>query len=220
MPTPNGPKNQPRFDLNDDPDFPTDLTTVSEYAAKVGNSRVGTASERSALTGNDLWNGLLFFETDTGLTYRYTTAWAIAYYALPRLRMTRPLAGISAGGSFQTVGMTTFAQENGSLFTGSTSFSTPITGRYMAKLVCSTPNSPSGTRRVLGIAPNSAPGSVVAQSPGLGAANDSFSAGIDHTSEVTLQANTLYSVVAASTNALNFSNFDISIRLIAPTTIG
>lgn len=215
-----GERNRPIYASVGAPTDAEDLTYLGELATTVGTRRAGTSSDRQSLESAWLFNGLQWFETDTGATYVYADGWVLAYNALPRLRMTRPLAGISAGISFSGVPMSSFAQENGSLFTGTTGFTTAITGRYMVNMKVSTPNSPAGTRRVVGIAPSSAPGSVVTQSPGLGAANDSFSAGIDHTSEVTLQAGTPYSVVAASSNPLNFSNFDISVRLIAPTTIG
>lgn len=70
MPTPNGPRNQPRFDINDDPDFAADLTAVSEYAAKQGNRKVGTSTERASLSGNDVYEGLEFWETNTKTGYR------------------------------------------------------------------------------------------------------------------------------------------------------
>ena len=69
MPTPNGPKNQPRYDINDDPDFAADLTTVSEYAALYANLRTGTSSQRNALSGDDVREGLQWWDTGTKLMY-------------------------------------------------------------------------------------------------------------------------------------------------------
>lgn len=70
MPVPNGPKNQPRYDLNDDSDFAADLTAVSDYAAKVGNTRTGTTTERTAASGLDVWEGLEWVDTTDGFRYR------------------------------------------------------------------------------------------------------------------------------------------------------
>lgn len=78
MPTPNGPKNQPRYDINDEPAFPDHVTAVSDYAALVGNRKVGTKEERQALSGNNVWDGLSFFETDTGSEYvRVGGSWTV-----------------------------------------------------------------------------------------------------------------------------------------------
>lgn len=71
MPTPNGPHNQPRWDVNDEADFAADLTEVSEFAAKVGNTRVGTTNQRNATAGADLWEGLRWYDTTTDLVYTY-----------------------------------------------------------------------------------------------------------------------------------------------------
>lgn len=60
-----GSQNQPHFADGDAPDFAVDLTQASDYAALVGNRKVGTNAQRVALTGADVWDGLEFFETDT-----------------------------------------------------------------------------------------------------------------------------------------------------------
>jgi hypothetical protein len=91
MPTPNGPRNQPRYDINDEPAFADHLTEVSDYAASTGNRKVGTASDRGALTGLDVWDGLYFWETDTKTGYlRVAGAWKVwtldtGWLALPSL---------------------------------------------------------------------------------------------------------------------------------------
>lgn len=76
MPTANGPRNQPRFDVNDDADFAADLTTVSEFAALVGNRKVGSASQRNAAAGADVWTGLEWYDTTDGRVYlRVGSTW-------------------------------------------------------------------------------------------------------------------------------------------------
>lgn len=220
MPTPNGPKGQPRFDINDDPDFAADLTTVSEFAAQVGNRKAGTAAERQALSGTDSWPGMQFYETDTGVTYVYTSTGAvIAAPVLPRLRMQRPAAAGIQANAWQSVGMSSNAQEGGGGFTGGgASFQVPVTGRYMVNLVASAPTTASPNRRIIGVSPQSAVGTPVVQSPGFPSSGDSVT--INHASEATLTAGTAYVVASYSTVPLNFTGYDVSVRLIAPTTIG
>lgn len=64
MPTPNGPRNQPRYDLQDDSDFPADLTQVSDWSAQFATERRGTLAERNALSGADLAPLLRFTNID------------------------------------------------------------------------------------------------------------------------------------------------------------
>jgi hypothetical protein len=200
-----------------------DLSLLGELITDLGTRRVGTSADRLTLDPIWLFPGLEWFETDTGLTYAYSsTGWALAFNALPRLRLQRPAAGAIPGdGTWRTVGMQTFQQENGSsFFTGSSSFTVAVTGRFAVRLGANASNVAAGARRVIGIAPTATPSAAVAQSPGFGAASDSYSLGIDHSSEVTLQAGVTYGVVAACGANTTFSNFDVSVRLIAPTTIG
>lgn len=97
MPTPNGPKNQPRYDINDDPAFPDHLTEVSEYAASVGNVKVGTAADRNALTGADVWDGLYFRESDTKSAYlRADGAWVLWEFDSGWLGIPNRSAGYSS----------------------------------------------------------------------------------------------------------------------------
>ena len=56
-----GPKGQPRFPANEAPDLGVDEEIVADYAAKVGNRRVGTTAERDlAESSGDVWEGLLW----------------------------------------------------------------------------------------------------------------------------------------------------------------
>jgi|GEM_PF-4618468 len=72
-----GPKGQPRFPANEAPDMGVDEEILADYAAKVGNRRVGTTAERNAATGSDLWEGLIWGDTTDKLEYRRTAgAWA------------------------------------------------------------------------------------------------------------------------------------------------
>ncbi|GAA4175730.1 gp53-like domain-containing protein [Gryllotalpicola koreensis] len=64
-----GSHNEPQFSATGAPDDANDLTTLGAYAAKVGNRKVGTNAQRSALSGSDIWAGLEFYETDTKSTY-------------------------------------------------------------------------------------------------------------------------------------------------------
>lgn len=66
-----GPKNQPRFDATKPPDLGVDETLVSEFAALVGNRKVGTTAERNAATtassGKEVWDGLEWEDTTLGI---------------------------------------------------------------------------------------------------------------------------------------------------------
>lgn len=66
-----GTKNQPYFLASGAPAIDVDPGLVADYAAEVGNRKVGTNTERLALTGKDLWDGLEFYETDTNDQYVY-----------------------------------------------------------------------------------------------------------------------------------------------------
>jgi hypothetical protein len=66
-----GPKNEPEYAGSGVPADAADLTEIAKFAARVGNTRTDTSNVRKALTGKDVWPGLTFVETDTGLTYQY-----------------------------------------------------------------------------------------------------------------------------------------------------
>lgn len=66
-----GAKNAPQFSAQGAPDDAADLTTIAAYAARVGNRVADTSAVRQQLSGNDLWPGLQFGETDTGNEYLY-----------------------------------------------------------------------------------------------------------------------------------------------------
>lgn len=72
-----GAQNQPLFSETGAPQIGTDLSLISNYAAEVGNRKVGTTAQRNALTGADRWTGLAFW--DTTLNYEFIwdgSAWA------------------------------------------------------------------------------------------------------------------------------------------------
>jgi hypothetical protein len=133
--------------------------------------------------------------------------------------MQRPgLAGIQAN-VWTAVAMSANAQEgSGGFIGGGGSFQPPITGRYAVNLKATAPPTPSPNRRIVGISTAANVGTPLTQSPTFPSAGTA--AYIDHTSEITLNAGTAYVVGAYADAPLNFSAFDISVRLIAPTTIG
>ncbi|WP_022886353.1 hypothetical protein [Glaciibacter superstes] len=67
-----GAKNQPQFLVGGAPDIGVDENIVADYAAKVGNRRTGTTTERLAATGKDVWEGLLWGDTTDELEYKRT----------------------------------------------------------------------------------------------------------------------------------------------------
>lgn len=215
-----GERNRPIYAGAGAPADAEDLTYLGKLATDLGTRRAGTSAARKALEAEWLFEGLQWFETDTGLTYvRTTTAWVLVTLVAPRLRMTRPGdAGIQAT-TWTAVNMSAASQDIDGFFGGGGSaFTVPMTARYLVNLKAVAPATPSPNRRIIGLCPSSAISSPIMQSPGY--PSDGNSATIDHTSEVTLQAGTQYSVGAYTTAPLNFRGFDASIRLIAPTSIG
>lgn len=82
------------------PTFPADLTEVSNFARLVGNRKVGTSSERTALTGSALWNGLEFHETDTGLSYhRQAGGWIRQPSGLNGIILKSGVSNVTTNGS-------------------------------------------------------------------------------------------------------------------------
>jgi hypothetical protein len=71
---PRGPKNAPTFLPGGAFEDWVDMGAVAEYAAEVGNHKVGTTAQRNALTGLNLWNGLTFEDTTLNATFRYNGA--------------------------------------------------------------------------------------------------------------------------------------------------
>lgn len=72
-----GAQNQPLFSETGAPAEGTDLSLVSNYCATVGNRKIGTTAQRTALTGSDRWTGMKFW--DTTLDYEFVwdgSAWA------------------------------------------------------------------------------------------------------------------------------------------------
>jgi len=56
-----------------------DINKVADFAAEVGNRRVGTSAERAALSGAELLVGLRFGDLTDSLEYQYTaTGWVVA----------------------------------------------------------------------------------------------------------------------------------------------
>lgn len=69
-----GPKGQPQVSTGGAVSAAADLTAVADYAARVGNRIVGTASQRAtfaATYGVSPWDGLEFAEVDTGKEFVY-----------------------------------------------------------------------------------------------------------------------------------------------------
>lgn len=111
---PAGPKNQPRFLGTGAPSTAADENIISDYAAKVGSRMVDTSTARAGLAAADKWEGLLFYETDTGITYKMTGgAWKVWF--TPVTAYTPTLTGLTLGtggtvtGRYQvTDGVTSF----------------------------------------------------------------------------------------------------------------
>lgn len=74
--TSTGAKNQPQYaSSGNPPTFAADLTAAADYAALVGNRKVLTTAQRTALTGKDLWEGLEVYDIDLDIPYTYKSGW-------------------------------------------------------------------------------------------------------------------------------------------------
>lgn len=142
-----GSQNQPQFDGTKASNLAADLNAVSNYAAKVGNRKTGTASARAALTGADVWDGLEFYETDSGDCYVYdatTTSWgsqfavgptATSGFFTPSSGWAMTYSGAS-GVQYATVGGAALAQCYVSFFrTSSTTITVGSTGNITNVIV-------------------------------------------------------------------------------------
>lgn len=63
--------------FNAEPNTVGDFNANREYAELVGNRKIGTTAERDAATGNKVWQGLEWFDTDLKRTFYYdeTNGW-------------------------------------------------------------------------------------------------------------------------------------------------
>lgn len=55
---------------NSSPQTVADLQAAVDYAALVGNHKVGTTSQRDAASGSEAWDGLFWSDTTDGKTYK------------------------------------------------------------------------------------------------------------------------------------------------------
>jgi hypothetical protein len=86
-------KGQPLY--NTDPQTRADLQKSVEFAAEIGNRKVGTAADRDALSGNKVWDGLSFWATDERKEWvRDGGAWRPA----TMLQITESTAASGGGG--------------------------------------------------------------------------------------------------------------------------
>lgn len=74
-----GDKGQPTYDSNYPPSDAADLTEVAQYAADVGNARVGSTSERTAFSNNgNATEGLAWRDTTLKRTFYWESgAWVL-----------------------------------------------------------------------------------------------------------------------------------------------
>lgn len=83
-----GTKNEPQYADADAPDLALNPTQVAAYAAKVGNRRIGTTTERLAATGADVWESLIWGDTTEKADYkRIGTAWERMADSPPNLQI-------------------------------------------------------------------------------------------------------------------------------------
>lgn len=95
MPIPNGAKGNPRFDLNDDPDFAADLTALSDWAATAIDRYVATTGARDAIVG--AWPGMTVFVESNKCIYVWNGASYKILTTTSPISFTPALTGITIG---------------------------------------------------------------------------------------------------------------------------
>lgn len=70
--------NEPQFLGSGAPATAADLNLIAAYAGKVGNRKVHTTAERTALTGKDIWEGLEVFDSTLDRVFTYIGGWVSA----------------------------------------------------------------------------------------------------------------------------------------------
>lgn len=84
--------------FNTTPSTTSDLNQGVALIAQQGNSRVGTSTARTSLSGAQLYDGLLWAETDTDTLWQYTgSAWVSVYGGDTGWVPMTLSSGISAG---------------------------------------------------------------------------------------------------------------------------
>lgn len=81
-----GSQNQPQYSGAGGPADAADLSEIANYAAIVGNRKVGPTTHatpnlgRTTSTGSDVWEGLMWRDTTDGFTYEYKSGgWVFLY---------------------------------------------------------------------------------------------------------------------------------------------
>ncbi|WIA99753.1 hypothetical protein [Curtobacterium sp. MCBA15_012] len=101
-----GPKHQPQYSGNGVPADAADLSQIANFAALVGNRKVGTSADRAALGADEKWPGLEFYDTDTLASWLYVAdaGGGSAGWINPSMRFAQfstLAAGVPDGGPFQ-----------------------------------------------------------------------------------------------------------------------
>lgn len=129
-----GSKNQPQYLGAGGLATAADQNEIANYAADVGNRKVGTAAARAALTGADVWDGLEFGETDTGREYvRISGGWKRTADKLSLCVVEKDIAqNTSAGTITVTWNSTAAAIDTDSYYStgANTRVTVPLTGIY------------------------------------------------------------------------------------------
>lgn len=131
-----GAKNQPIVQTTDVFNPVNDINTLSNWVAtNYASTKILTgATLHTAITGNDLFAGLLAYETSTGQYWRYDgTSWYLEGIGLnPRIELTNTTGGT---GTFTTAANTTLGTwtttaSRGGFTVASGVITVPYTGRY------------------------------------------------------------------------------------------
>lgn len=78
-----------------------DMQAIVTFAKKFANMRVGTSSQRTTLPAGEVWEGLVFYETDTDITWQASSSTAWRILSMPLTAWTPTVTGLTLGNGTQ-----------------------------------------------------------------------------------------------------------------------
>lgn len=107
-----GAKNAPQYAGTGAPADAADLTQISNYAAKLGNRREGTTTERNNATGLDLWAGLQWYDTTLKQTFVYSGSGWVLQAGVAACLLTKSSSQSTAAGGYAFTDLTFDIEES------------------------------------------------------------------------------------------------------------
>lgn len=120
-------------------------TNVQAKLTAASNFRLGIDNDRTALSGADLKDGLLFWTTDTKILWQYTTSWAV---------FIRPLASYAAtvtGLNLAQVTVDTKYEQRGKFIRGEILITRTVAGSPTGNVSVTLPTTPANASMIRGL---------------------------------------------------------------------